>query len=160
MKFKKSLLALTAGAALSLSGQTMANDTVDEISNAWTQCGIGGMLFKELPVAAAISNIIWDLGTTAVISMAASPDTCKGVRVAAAVFINESIDSIEADLAKGEGKHMTAMLNLMGVEGKDHAKVAASVRTSIAQNPEFLGLPGTEKAQNMYAIVERAAAIS
>lgn len=164
MKLKQSIVAAAMALTMSVSTQTMANDEVAKaaktVSNAWTECGIGAMIFKEIPVGAAISNVIWDLGTTAVISMVASPETCQGVRVAAAVFMNESIDAIEADTAKGNGAHLTAMLSLMGVEESNHATVAEKIRASIAEKPEVLALPATEKAQAFYALTEQAIKVS
>ena len=57
---KKITLATTLMAAL-LSGNAMAQDDI----NPWKHCGIGAMIFDDNGAAAAISNIIWDLGTTA-----------------------------------------------------------------------------------------------
>lgn len=160
MKIKKALLAAMAVSSMSLSSNALANDTVDSVKNAWTQCGIGAVIFNELPVAAAISNIIWDLGTTAVISMAASPETCKGVNVAVAAFINESAEAIESDVANGQGSHLTAMMALMGVEAENHNQVASQIRESFLSQPEVLSLTGSEKAQAIYVIAEKAAKIS
>lgn len=162
MKFKKALLATTASLALSASFASLANSDVsnaqDKLTNAWTQCGIGAMIFKDLPVGAAISNVIWDLGTTAVISMAASPDTCKGVNVAAASFINESLDSIESDIAKGEGRHAVAMLALMGCREENHSTVTSAIRQELAQDENYTSLSRTEKAQKVYATAEKQVA--
>lgn len=161
MKLKKTLLATTTTIALSISSSAFAVDAgkaVNQIGNAWTQCGIGGMIFKEIPVAAAISNIIWDLGTTAVISMAASPETCKGVNIAAASFINESLDSIESDIAKGEGRHMVAMLSLMGCRQEAHAAVSKAIRNELANDENFSELDHTAKAQQVYVTAEQQVA--
>ena len=159
MKFKKSIMAVSTALSLALSTSVMANDTAEKaastVKNAWTDCGIGAMLFKETPVGAVISNIIWDWGTTAVISMAASPETCKGVNVASAVFINESIDQIESDIARGEGQHVAAMLALMGCEESAHANVTKAIRNDIANNKSFAELGATEKAQQVYVTTEK-----
>ncbi|MBU2883888.1 DUF3015 domain-containing protein [Psychrosphaera sp. B3R10] len=154
MKLKQYVLAISTTVALSFSASTLADDTVDQaakaVKNAWTDCGIGALIFKDMPVAAAVSNIIWDLGTTALISMAASPEQCKGINVASAVFINESIEQIETDISKGEGRHATAMLSLMGCDVANHAKVTAAIRNDIATDESFAELASTAKAQAMY----------
>lgn len=150
MKVKQCVLALSTTVALSFSASTLAADSAATVKNAWTDCGIGALIFKEVPVAAAVSNIIWDLGTTALISMAASPEQCKGINVASAVFINESIDQIEADIAKGEGRHAAAMLSLMGCDAANHNKVTAAIRNDIATDESFSELTSTAKAQAMY----------
>lgn len=158
----KTILGTMFATAMLLSSTVQANDAgkqaekaLEKVGNAWTDCGIGAMIFKDLPVAAAISNVIWDLGTTAVISMAASPDTCKGVRVAAATYINESLESIETDLANGEGQYLATMFALMGLEGEKHFEARDQIRQSIANSPTYFTMSRTEKAQFMYVLIER-----
>lgn len=159
MKIKSLVLSMTVATGLSFSSASMANVDVDnaaqKLNNAWTQCGIGAMIFKELPVAAAISNIIWDWGTTAVLSMVASPETCKGVNVAAASFINESVDQLESDIAKGNGRHMVAMLALMGCEQDAHSATITGIRQQLANDDSFAELTHTEKAQAIYLATEK-----
>ncbi|WP_235956226.1 hypothetical protein [Grimontia sedimenti] len=50
------------------------------------------MIFNDIPAAAGISNVIWDLGTTAVSSNISSQETCEGSRVKAAMFIQDNFD--------------------------------------------------------------------
>ena len=54
------------------------SEEVESIENAYVQCGIGAAIFKNNKTAAIISNIIWDLGTTAISSQTSSPETCEG----------------------------------------------------------------------------------
>ena len=79
--FKKLAIAATLMTA-TLSGQAMAQENI----NPWKHCGIGAIIFDDNGTAAAISNIIWDLGTTAVSSKVSSADSCEGKLVTAAVF--------------------------------------------------------------------------
>lgn len=98
-----------------------------EKPNAWVDCGIGAMIFPSdnLEVAAAVSNIIWDLGTTAVTSALSSPESCSGLdNVEMAVFIQSTYASLESDLAKGEGDNLSALAELANVEDKDAFVVA------------------------------------
>ena len=101
--------------------------------NPWVDCGIGAMIFSDTAWAAVSSNIIWDLGTTAVTSAYGSVNTCEGSRVVkAALFINETYANLEEETAQGEGQHMTAMLNIMGCEGAAHAGIITAVRADFA----------------------------
>ena len=125
--------------------------------NPWTDCGIGAMIFKKTPVAAVISNVIWDLGTTAVTSAGVSEHTCEGEDAQAALFVNKTYANLAEETAKGDGQHVTAMLNILGCEESSHADIISSVRTDFAQsvqNPAYLGKSSTSKAEDYYNIVQ------
>jgi|APSaa5957512622_1039677.scaffolds.fasta_scaffold420405_1 hypothetical protein len=49
-----------------------------KLAKAFRNCGLGAMIFDEEPIGAIISNIVWDLGTTATTSSSMSPDSCAG----------------------------------------------------------------------------------
>lgn len=126
---KLSLVAAASAVVLSLAAAPAAQ--AQQKVNPWKQCGIGAMIFEDNGVAAAISNIIWDLGTTAVSSNISSQDSCEGVKVAAAQFINDSIVNIEEETVVGNGKHLTAMLNMMGCEASAHPAIINAVRADL-----------------------------
>lgn len=125
------LALLAAASVLALSAVTISEVHAEQKVNPWMQCGIGAMIFKENETAAAISNIIWDLGTTAVSSNVSSQNTCEGIKVAAAEFINSTITNIEEETVVGEGEHLTAMLNLMGCEAAAHSAIIQDVRADL-----------------------------
>lgn len=77
--FKKTLLIF----CLSLVGVSSTANS-QEI-NAWKHCGIGAMIFNDNETAAAISNVIWDLGTTALSSKISSQESCEGAAAQTAV---------------------------------------------------------------------------
>lgn len=87
-----------------------------KIRNPWKQCGIGAMIFtdEEDGTLAAVSNIIWDLGTTAMSSKVSSPDTCDRRQYSAAQFISVNHASLEVESARGETQKVAAISNLMG----------------------------------------------
>ena len=58
------VVAIILLAALPMTGMAQKKKEL----NPWIDCGIGAMIFTETNWAAVISNVIWDLGTTAVIS--------------------------------------------------------------------------------------------
>jgi hypothetical protein len=132
-------------------------EEAEENINPWGKCGIGAMIFDETPVAAAISNIIWDLGTTAVTSAGASKETCKGKEVVAAHFINETYANLEEETVQGAGQHLSAMLDIMGCDAASHSDIISSVRadfSSAMNTPAYLQKSSTEKAESYFLLVQ------
>jgi len=125
--------------------------------NPWVDCGIGAMLFKETTWAAVSSNIIWDLGTTAVISNASSPETCESARAKTALYIGVNYASLTEETAKGGGKHLDAMLEVMGCEATSHAAIIASVRTEFTRylrGSDYVTKVPAARAEDFYNIVD------
>ncbi|WP_034733628.1 DUF3015 family protein [Pseudidiomarina atlantica] len=121
--------------------------------NPWQQCGIGAMIFPNHGLAAAISNIIWDLGTTAVTSATVSAETCEGSGQFTAIFVTESYAQIEEQLAYGEGEHLNAMLQLMGCAAEQRPAAIAKLRADYAQNmaaADFAAKDQAQKAESLY----------
>ena len=82
--------------------------------NPFSDCGIGAALFKDTKWAAVTSNVIWDVGTTAVTSATASPETCTGANIIAAKFIIDNYDNIVEEIAEGSGDHLASMYGVLG----------------------------------------------
>lgn len=124
--------------------------------NPFSDCGIGATVFPDNGTAATISNIIWDLGTTAVTSASASADSCQGANATTAQFIIESYDNLEDEIVRGEGQHITAMLNLLSCD----ASASPAIRTDVADQL----LDSTEativKAERLYNIANSACSAS
>ncbi len=99
--------------------------------NVWRECGIGGMLFSKTGWAAVVSNIIWDLGTTATSSNVSSDDLCEGSAASTANFINETHANLEEEIAVGKGAHLTAMLNMLGCQSGSHAGIISGIRSDL-----------------------------
>ena len=125
--FKKIAMAATLMTE-TLSGQTLAQENI----NPWKHCGIGAIIFDDNGTAAAISNVIWDLGTTAVSSKVSSADSCEGKLVTAAVFIQDNFKKVMEETSQGEGEHLVAMMDILGVEQAERANVIAAVRADMA----------------------------
>ncbi len=114
------------------------------VEQIYKQCGIGGMLFgNSSEILAIISNVTWDLGTTAAISDSMSPDTCNGGNVRAAVLIKESFPSLEANLAAGEGSHLTALADVAGCDS------TAAIRNSYGKYAQTDAYATASKQQNV-----------
>jgi hypothetical protein len=127
---KLTLVAATSAVLFSLAVSPTVQAETGSI-NPWKHCGIGAMIFDDNNTAAAISNIIFDLGTTAVSSKVSSDSSCKGSRVAAAQFINDTIVTIEEETVTGRGDHLTAVLNMMGCETAAHPAIIEQVRADL-----------------------------
>ena len=124
----KKLLVSAVALSTLLAGNAVAADKV----NPWKHCGIGAMIFDNNGAAAAISNIIWDLGTTAVSSKVSSEDSCEGANVKAAQFIQDNYNQVLEETSQGNGEHVTAMLDMLSVEEAKQPQVLAAIRTEMA----------------------------
>lgn len=125
--------------------------------NPWIDCGIGAMIFSNTSWAAASSNIIWDLGSTAVTSNASSQNTCNSKKAQMAMFVGTTYANLEEETAKGDGKHIHAMLSLMGCDSKKHREIINSVREEFSkelQSANFSSKSKLVKAENYYNLVK------
>jgi len=143
----------TASVVVSLivSQQSFADDV-----NPWRDCGIGAAVFEDNGTAAAISNVLWDLGTTAVSSASSSKNSCSGANVESAKFIAESYESLAQETAVGEGAHLTALFEVLECNSDQHAAMAESVRGDFARlvsEARYETQSILEKAQAYHRIV-------
>lgn len=155
MKFCQKVM-ITAALALLLPNLSYAGSQ----KNPWTQCGIGAMIFSSTPWAAAISNVIWDFGTTASSTTSSSDHYCSGKSASTAKFIYETYANLEEETTIGSGKHLTTMLNILGCDQDAHAHIIDSVRTDFntsLQNPEKPTADKLTNAKSYYEIVMRKA---
>lgn len=103
--------------ALLLSGASVIQASDAEPgsgANPYTECGIGGAIFQTVPWAAATSNVIWDLGITAITSATLSPQTCNAKTVAMVQYIQGSYASLELDVIGGRGAYLDGLISLSG----------------------------------------------
>ncbi len=140
------------------SSQPTKNKSAGGGPNPYRDCGIGGALFSNPGWAAVTSNVIWDLGLTALTSATSSPQTCNGKQAQVAQFIADTYVSVVEETAQGAGEHLTAMLELYECPAASHGQIVAAFRgdvgASVAQ-PEFASLTAIEKAEQYYLIVNR-----
>lgn len=128
--------------------------------NPFSDCGIGAALFPTTGWAAVTSNVIWDLGTTAVTSATKSPNTCNGKNVKTALFIRDSYMQLVEEAAIGQGTHLTAALNLMQCGGA-HDNAIQAVRSSMGQVISQSGYQAKshmEKSADFYSVINTAVA--
>ena len=135
-----------------------------EFGEIYTDCGIGGLIGSAIGsdedsvanVAAVVTNITFDLGTTAISSNTTSPDTCARGKERTAAFIYESYDSLEADLASGHGVYLDGLAALAGYEGDTRDRFVAGVRSGFARlvaAPEYPKQDRFAKSEALYNLV-------
>lgn len=142
---KKKIIATLAIALLSSSVFAQQSGP-----NPYKDCGIGAALFENTPWAAVSSNVIWDVGTTAVISATASPETCSGSSYKTAVFINETYESLEQDLIQGEGDFINTLAEIMSCDSDTQTKMTTEVRQNIAATDITIEQTRLEKAEALF----------
>ena len=127
--------------------------------NPYKDCGIGAALFQETHWAAVSSNIIWDLGTTAIISATASPETCSGKQAKAAQFILDTYDNLAEETSQGRGEHLTTVLNIMECDINKHDAIISDIRkgaATVVNSPNYDKQPRIEKASMLFTVVDSA----
>tara|TARA_B110000908_G_scaffold171624_1_gene235055 strand:+ start:735 stop:1235 length:501 start_codon:yes stop_codon:yes gene_type:complete len=153
---------LTTAAAIAMISMSASlamakNGTQGSGPSPYVDCGIGGAIFKNTGWAAATSNVIWDAGTTAVTSATASPETCNAKKVETAQFILDTYDSLVEDSAKGEGEHLTTMMNIVGCSAEMRKSIVQNVRSGISKNvasSDYDSQSKIEKASALYNVVD------
>ncbi len=149
-------LTLFIGACALLSHGTAGAQGADMDLNPWQHCGIGAAIFDDNETASAISNVIWDSGTTAITSATASPETCSSTQIDVANYIDLTNDVLTAELAMGSGDHLNGLLAVAGCEASENA-VAAEMRESIAELPVgYAQLSHADQAHYTYQALEAA----
>ena len=130
---------------------------VGSAPNPYSDCGIGAAMFSETPWAAATSNALWDLGTTAVTSATLSPENCKRSAYRAALFIRDTYEQLTEDIAQGEGNHLSAALEIFECKSNKLNEVKLKIREGFSHeisNFNYNNMPSLEKARNLYNIME------
>lgn len=150
--FSLAVLVVTAPAIHAEEG----DNTKKDMQAIYEECGLGGLLFPTWPVGASVSNFTWDFGSTASTSGLTTPNACKGGKPKLAMYIYKSYDSIEQNLAKGDGKYLDMLALLSNsLENKDAfiQDVRTKFREEVAKDG-YSSMSRLEKAQLMYTIVE------
>ncbi len=151
---KKSLIAMGLAAPLMLSQPVMARD----FGSIYTDCGLGGLIGAQVEdsstgnILAIVTNVTWDLGTTAVISDVSSPDSCAGGSGAVAAFIHQSYDALEQDLASGQGQHLDTLKSLSGA-GEGFEQDLRSAFTAEVASVDYSSQTHYEKSEALYNLV-------
>lgn len=117
-----------------LLGICAVNEAVArEFADIYTECGLGSLIAPSNTAVAAVTNVTWDSGTTAISSNISSPDTCKGGQAKKAAFIHETYPQLERDLARGHGKHLDTLLSIAGCNVSVRENVGLALRSDFAK---------------------------
>ncbi len=153
---RKNMKTITLVFAASLAlAQTAA---AREFADIYTDCGLGALIAPRTPAVAAVTNVTFDLGTTAIISNVSSPETCQGGQALAAAFINNAYEPLEADLARGQGEYLDSLAALAGVGEEGKASFTAGLRQDFAASVATVAYADQsrfQKAENLYNLVFR-----
>lgn len=140
---------MTAVALVSMIGSAAAQR---DFASIYKECGLGALLFPDDPIIAVVTNVTFDLGTTAVISEMSSPETCNGNPAQMAALVIDAYPQLEQELAIGEGEYLASMVNLMGCEGSE-AQAVSALRVQFADSVvggTYYEVDGIEKAEVLY----------
>lgn len=149
---KSKVLNLT-GASVALFLAFAQPASAREFADIYTDCGLGAMIAPNNGAVAAVTNVTWDSGTTAVSSDASSAESCKGGKRKTAALILDAYPQIERELAQGSGTHLTALLSAAGCKSQAHGAMAASLRAGLAASvaqPGYSTQTRYEQAQSLF----------
>lgn len=158
MKRVEALMLGIAAFGVCISGSALAQDKEPGSGpNPFTDCGIGAALFPDTHWAAVTSNVIWDVGTTAIISATASPETCQGSSAQAAKFINDTYDGVIEDTARGDGEYVVTLLEIFGCEKAIQSDIVDVIRRDVSEiisADDYDELSHVEKAESYYNVID------
>jgi hypothetical protein len=107
---------------------------------------------------AAVTNVTWDLGSTAVSSNVSSADTCQGGKKKVASLIHNAYPQVTADIAKGQGANLDALASAAQCGDAAGAKFKMQVRADFGQwAAGSMGKSQQEKNEGLYGIVKNTA---
>lgn len=149
MTMKKIKYFIAAAAIISISNAQADNR---EFADIYTECGLGAMIAPNNEAVAAVTNVTWDLGTTAISSNISSPDTCQGGKAKTAAYIHNTYAQLEADLAKGEGEHLAALLEITGCDSNKHNKIVYGLRADFTKTVSSQGYESQTRFQKAGAL--------
>ncbi|MFM9890716.1 MAG: DUF3015 family protein [Rickettsiales bacterium] len=150
---KKIAIVLVLSTSFAANSGLAASQSQGSGPSPYTECGIGAALFPDTSWAAVTSNVIWDLGSTALSSALSSPEMCSPKKVKTAKLILETLPQLEKDVAMGQGKYLTAMMETAGCAPSVQGKVATKLRASYASTvstPEYATQSRTDRAAAFY----------
>jgi len=144
-----------AMAVLALVAFSQPADARD-FADIYSECGIGAMIAPNNQACAVLSNFTWDYGSTAITSNISSPDTCKGGYGKTAMFIHDSYETLENEIASGSGDYLDTLMLLVGVEEGESNVFLNDLRkdfSNLVGQDNYVQLSLFEKSEALYNIV-------
>ncbi|MBF0382231.1 MAG: DUF3015 family protein [Magnetococcales bacterium] len=155
MRYKK--MSMVAAAGLSVAMLSSAA-SAREFAAIYQECGLGALIAPNHPIVAVITNVTWDLGTTAVTSDMVSPDTCKGSQAKMATFIHEGYKQIETAMATGQGEYLTSLMNVSGCAAAVQPELSKALRkdfSSVVSAPGYSEQSKFDQSKGMYDMINK-----
>jgi hypothetical protein len=158
---KRNILIASALAVTMVSGAAVAEEKEFDFGKIYVECGLGGMIGSAVEhkttsqVLAVVTNVTWDLGTTASTSYFTSEDTCYNQKARTAAFINQSYENLEKEIASGQGEYFDALANLARDEQQSISDYQANLRNKFAlivADDSYTQLSRYEKVQKLYEV--------
>ncbi len=146
------LSAVALIALLVIPQATMAR----EFAEIYTECGIGAVIAPNTPAVAAVTNVTWDLGTTAISSNMSSPESCAGGDGRTAMFIHDSYDSLERDLARGNGEYLDTLMVMAGCAEEAQQPLSTALRADFGSSvatDSYTNQTRFQKAESLYNLL-------
>jgi len=155
MKLNKKMM---IAAAIACFASVQSASALD-FAHAYKQCGLGGIIGNaagdDSGVIAIITNVTWDLGTTALISEAT--DACSGKSGKMASMIHESYIPLEQDIAQGQGEYLDALLATAECDTSMQPEVVAHVREDFSATvtaPGYASQTQFEKSEALFNVFQ------
>lgn len=135
-----------------------ASISARSFAKMYEECGLGGLIFLETdyPIVGMISNITWDLGTTATSSNVSN--TCANDSAKVADFIYESYVNLEEETVRGDGTHLQALLTIAGCQESARPMLIQSIRGEFSKSlmeKDYFGKSRFSKSENYYNIFQK-----
>lgn len=146
---------MVSAALMFFSQPAMANRSFAEI---YTDCGLGAMIAPKNDAVAAVTNVTWDLGTSAISSNITCPESgCPGGQQRMAAFIYNSYEPLENDLAKGHGRYLETLIELAGFEsaeaGQEFIEALRNDFATVVAVSDYSDQSRFKKAETLYNLV-------
>ncbi|MBF0444930.1 MAG: DUF3015 family protein [Magnetococcales bacterium] len=155
MRYQKMSMVAAAGlSVMMLSSAASAR----EFAAIYQECGLGAMIAPNHPIVAVITNVTWDLGTTAATSDMMSPNTCKGSQARMATFIHEGYKQIETAMATGQGEYLTSLMNVSGCSSAIQPEMSKALRkdfSKIVSAPGYSKQSKFDQSKGMYDMINK-----
>ncbi|CAA6809350.1 MAG: Unknown protein [uncultured Sulfurovum sp.] len=101
---KKIAISLATAALMASSAQAT---TFEHIV---TKCGLGPQMFENSQTMAVVSNVLFGLYSMTTTTSQMASGSCKNVKVA--MFVAQSHDNLELEIAKGQGEYLDTLSEL------------------------------------------------
>ncbi len=156
---RKIFLATSLASMIAVSTGAQAERSFGEI---YTECGLGAMIAQGVSdqgtadILAIVTNVTWDLGTTAVSSNISSPGSCARGNAMTAAFILKSYAQLEKELVLGNGRYLDALAESADIAPQDKQVFTQKVRSEFAKQAashNYELLSRQQKAEKLYNIV-------